>query len=436
MGLLATILIVVSFNTSVTNSVSFYETLQYSLTNSYEMRLSNTELQIANINVRKAWTTLLPYINVYYNYKQNPEVSMTMTSMVPTSTGSFQVVKKDIVVQPEQNNTIGVNVSENVFNGSMIPAINIAYNIRDIMKVKNRFTKENIVKVVSNLYVNYLYLSKFLEMLKSEQLVLKKVSDKTADEINLGIQPKWSKLRINIQIQQNKKAILEVKNSMLSLLRELKLFTGKSITPVEFDFQPFIKNNNSFSFEANSLIKLSKLNYYNQKLMYKVTLGRFLPSLSVVFNYSKQDQETAFSESESWFVMLKVNWNILSGTERFFSLQEAGLNEKIAEINLNKSRQEQSNLFQKSMENYKKLDRELELVKETVKLAEKNSELTEESYKLGKSDIISYLDSRNSLIGAKLQLLNAKNQLLLEYINLNLIDGKYENLLQEFKNAK
>jgi len=75
----------------------------------------------------------------------------------------------------------------------------------------------------------------------------------------------------------------------------------------------------------------------------------------------------------------------------------------------------------------------LSISEKTLNLARRNFALTAESYRLGKADILSYLDARNNLLRARLNYRWAKYQLILKALDLYITAGKIEEFVKELK---
>ena len=328
----------------------------------------------------------------------------------------------------------GVHLTQKLFDPAMIPGLQIAYRYREIAELGLQQTREQIAKVVAELYLTLLYLKEQKKLLNEEKKALQKEIERTDEEINLGLQPEWSRIRIRLQIQRYEKEVIALRSTIENIRRELFRLTGSSFDVVEPPQPPEEIPAIALSdLESSTTLKLMNVNLELANLMKKVKIGRFFPRIDFIWDYSNQDRPGAFARKENWYVMLKLSWTIFSGGSRFFLLKQSAIDEEVASLKLEREKKEKEIKMKKLVDEYRNLVKLLDITRDSLKLAETNFRMVEESYHLGKTDIISYLDARSNLIKARATLLRVRNQLILKRMELYTEAGKLEQFLQELE---
>ncbi len=427
--------LIISFVTAITISTkTLPQAIKEAWSRSEEVRISRLQLEKSELKVDEYWSTFGPTVLGYWSYQRNPEIKASFTAKLPSSIKGLMGSPQDMVVRPSENRLWGVHLTQKIFDPAMIPGLKITYKYKEMAQLGLEETKEKIAQVVAKLYLTLIYLKKQERILEEEQKALEKDVERAKEEVKLGIQPPWSKIRIELQVQRYEKEVIAIKSAIENVKKELFRLTGEKfevVTPPSIpeslpEFQSLDINN-------STSLKLLNVNLKLARLMKKVRIGRFFPRLDFIWDYSYQANPGTFSKKDNWYVMLKLSWTIFSGGSRYFQLRQSYLDEDVATLQIQKERKENEIKMKKLLNDYKSLVKLLRIAEESLKLANENFKMVKESYHLGKADIISYLDARSNLIRARAEVLQAKNQLILKRMEIYIQVGKLDQFLKELE---
>ncbi len=424
--------LIISYLIGVTTpTITLPEAVRLAWQNSREMKIASLDLEKSDLKVREYWSTFGPGIFGYWNYQRNPEVKVSLAPTIPTDSQQTTLPDSSIVIRPSENMVWGIHLTQKILDPAMIPALKMTYRYRELARLGALKSRDAIARVVTRLYLTLLYLQSQRRMLEEENEVLHKEMKLTEQEIRVGLQPPWSKVRMQLQLREYEKEVLSIDAEIENVRDQLYSLTGKYFDPVtpqlerkfELDFDP----------EDNLDIEMKRIDLQLARLRKRAMFTRFLPVVSLEWDYSHQQDPGAFGKKDSWYVMLKLSWTLFSGGSRYFQLKESEVDEEIGKLKLDREIDRKRIGYRKLMNEFKKSLALYRVSRQSLALAETNLEMVEEGYKLGKNDVISYLDARANLLRAKSGLLWSQFQVILKRLDLFIELGKVEEFLKEIR---
>ncbi|GEM_PF-5757981 len=425
----------IAVTSTVNSSSTLWQTINLAWEHSEEVKSAVLNYEKSKLEVDEYWGTFAPKITGYWNYQRNPEVKVTFSPHIPQELQALlgnSYKPESVVVRPSENYEMGLKLMQKIFDPSMIPGLKITNLYREMAELGLQKTKEMVAYLTTNLYLQLLFLTKQKDVLLKEDSELEIEKKKTEDEISLGLQPEWSKLRIDIEIQRHKKSLMEVETMIRYVSSELERLTGRKIFPAEPPV-PSSLNKSAFSTDESVDLKITSLQKELSHQMWKVQVGRLFPRINFMWNYSYQKNPGNFGKKENWMVMLQLTWTIFSGLSRYYEIRESSIDEEIAGLDLTKRKKEAEIKLKRAIDEFFQQKKLLEVSRRTFDLARKNFSLVEENYKNGKADVITYIDARNNLLKAKLSLIWNRYQLLLKRMNVYILSGKLEQFMEEIR---
>lgn len=334
--------------------VSLSEAQDYAVQNSYAVRNSQFDVEIADKQVRQNISLGLPQVDATLDYTYFPALP---TSLIPGE--FFGQPGEYIPVQFGTNNNLMFSVFLNqlIFDGRYFIGLEYAKSYREMSEKLLNKSETDVKAMVATTYYNILVLEEIRDILDSNLIMLKKTLNEMTEMYNEGFVEvtdidqltltvtdienlinntelqtatsyKLLKVQMGIPIDNE----IALTQSMEDILAEIDL---QAVAEQEFN----ISNNIDYSiFKTQEQMKL--LNLKNEKAAY-------LPSLTGYFGWSENAQDNEFSMivgGSPYFTSVSVGASlkvpIFSGGYRKARVQVAKL--MIEQVNVSKVQLEEN----------------------------------------------------------------------------------------------
>ena len=419
--------------------LSLEEAIDYALENSYNTKASKNDINSAKERVWETTATGLPQINAsidYQNFLKQPVSLLPAAAFDNTSTvvntveDYFGITPNRNPSAPEgfipvifgtkQNINASVTLTQLLFDGSYLVALQASKTFLKISKQANEKTELLTREAVVNAYGNVLVTEKSIAILEGNITILEK---------NLNDAKKIFENGFNEEedVEQLEITFGTLKNQLNNLLRikgiayqMLNLSLGSSITTqliLTDNLDSLAKSNinlgiisEEFNFTNHIDFKIAENDREGKRLLMQLEKSKALPSLSAFVNYGNQafsDSFTFFDNDQNWFgssllgVSLKVP--IFSSFGRKSKTAQAKIALETADFRLEETKQRLNLLAQKAKSEY-------QLSIENYNTSKKNVGLSE---RIEKKQRIKFFEG----ISSSFDLLQAQNQLYAQQQN-------------------
>ena len=350
----------------------------------------------------------------------------SLYGVLPSVSISAQKDKYLDAIDPEWNANASLSISKSIFLNE--PTY---YNIHtSILDKKNA----DLSLDEKRKQIAYYIFSGYLSVLESQKIL-------GIQEKNLELQHKIFN-QVKVQYDAGEKSLLELKQSEISLIdyeiavneaenslfkTRKDLFSYLNMTDEGYDFvEPeFTISDEKFSFQSNNALLQKKNSLTSSKVRLVQTLMDFLPSFTLSYSVSHNDDNDINAYDE----YLRTN-NKLSITASYdiFNLLEKGeaysrskRNLRVQKIDFETSKRDYTIELTNLENDLKTLNRSYTLYSDKLKLAEENLNMAQEQYRLG---MISLLDMDRAKIdhqNAQLSYNNHHYNLLRKQEEINLL---------------
>ncbi|MBT3169581.1 MAG: TolC family protein [Candidatus Cloacimonetes bacterium] len=312
------------------------------------------------------------------------------------------------------------SVQQPVFNGGKMI---LGYQLAKLAKeqtIYNLQNKENdIAFQVASLYLNILKLQDLQilseKSMRSSSLHLKQVEEK----FSAGLMKKTDVLQWQVKLQNEKTALQEIENNIVTLISMWQNLIGKNELPAKIDvaklnIQISAENIEEYLIKVksqNPILQMLKTTNKMSKTAVKMAKGSFLPSLNLQFDYQiasadKIDLKLG-NDDDSWNLMAMFSVPIFSGGTNFANLQSAKYEMKKAKL-LSKSAEE--NLLIGAESAFRNLQTKVQMVndnKVALNFAKENHKIINELFEQGMITNSEILDADTMLFGGEMSVVNA-----------------------------
>lgn len=349
---LALILILISARAQQTQQFDLQTCINYALQNSYQIRISEQGINLADAQIAETRSQGLPQINGQLGYTNNPAIQQQIVPnfFAPAILGVLQEV--GVPFQAPDRDDFGtiplafgvantamasVSASQLIFDGSYFVALQASKTYKQLSEQELKETRISVVENVSKAYYQVLINKERIRLLEANMERLEQVMRETRAMSEAGLVDKidYSRVRVSYNnvktnFEQTKRG-LEIANKTLKIqmgmpvdeplqvMGEIRDVEMNLVLPEEeLDFQ----YDNRIEFTKNKTnLTLTQLDLKNNKAGY-------LPKLSANANLGYNSGAQTFNEvfeSENWFefasVGLTLNIPIFDGLSKNSKIQ-------------------------------------------------------------------------------------------------------------------
>lgn len=413
--------------------ISLSEAQNIALENSYKKKSADYDLEIAKKRVWETISSGLPQISAKADYTKNLNIPV---SLLPAEMfGGEKGEDAEVKFGKDFSGSWGISVTQKIFDGSYIVGTQAAKVFVELTKNKNSKTNIDIKESINSIYyttllikeqqkifyenieinrktlreTQALYDNGFKEQLEVEQikLMLKKTENQLSDSKR---QISNSKLLLNFTMGLDLDTDIVLSDNLDDLINPILLQT-KYISSANLDDHIDI-------ISMQTQLKAQKLTIKNE-------YAKFLPKIDAFYSYGKNtsyNSANIYKSQVPWFktsmLGVKADIQIFTGFKRIVTVQKENINFKKLEI--------ENNMLRESLKlEEKKSTAELTNAKEkyfnnveSLVISKKIYDQTRIKFKEGISTSTElaqieqqYLNTNSELINSILILLNAKTSL-------------------------
>ncbi len=317
------------------------EAQEYALENSYSVKGTDYDLQIAK---KKVWETIadgLPQIDASLDYNNNLDVAVSLlpAEIFGGEAGTYTPVK----FGQQYGSTASISVSQKIFDGSYIVGTMAAKVFVQLSKDQKEKSEIQIKDDVAQAYFNVLVAEANFKTINENLLINQKLLKETEAYYQNGFREELDVDQIRLNLNQTKNKLADAKRAIHTSLTILKFSIGMDIDesiqlsenlkelvdPIRSE-QPVMKDYQSINHIDYRIIDTQ---LKAQNLVIKNEKAAYLPTISAFYNYGKNtstDYSNVFKSSVPWFktsvVGLQVKMPIFSAGKRRSKVNQEKLN--------------------------------------------------------------------------------------------------------------
>jgi len=431
--LIALVAFTVGLNAQQKNSKESYyfslnEAIEYALTHNYNAINAGRDIDAAK---KKKWETTtigLPQINASLGYQNNIELQK---SLIPAEFFGGKAGEFAEVAFGTKHNMLGsATVSQLLFNGSYIVALQSAKVYLQISENAKIKTNQEIREMVVNAYGNVLLANESIAILEKNKANLEKTLHETNQIFKNGFIEEENVEQLQITLATIKSAQENIKRQKIIAANMLKLILGISI-----EKELILTENlntlslNSISFELTTVpfqvensidFKIQNNLVESKKLMLLLEKSNALPSLAAAYNFGYNafgNKFQFFTTNQRWLnfsnVGVSLNIPIFSSLGRSARTQQAKIALEQSKTQMIQVEQGLKLKFEKAKSDYEYSLEQLNTTKSSLALAERIENKQQIKLKEGLSSSFDLSEAQRQLYSAQQNYLQA----MLDVIN-------------------
>jgi outer membrane protein len=417
-------------------SFSLEEAVNYGLEHNYQTINAKRDIAIA---LKQKWETTatgLPQINGGLNYQNQliQPVSFLPASFSGGPEGEFVPG----IFGPRQNMSLTATLSQLIFDGSYIVALEASSTFIDFSENANNKTKLEVRKGIINAYGGVLLTQENINILTKNRNNVQESLNETTKVFENGLAEEEDVEQLQITLSQLNNQLTSAIRQKEIALDMLKLALGielKAVITLKDNLESLaIKNiNPSFSNEALDLeLSVDYQIAYNftqqRKLEYKLERAKSLPTVSGFINYgtlTANNNFVFFNNNQPWFdnsiAGLSINLPIFSSLGRKAAQDRTKIAWDQALTDLDRTREEIRLSYQRSLNNYQTAIDNYSTSKDNLRLAERIENKNQIKFREGISSSFDLRQAQTQLYSTQATYLQSMYQVISEKANLETI---------------
>ncbi len=426
--------------------LSLKDALARARTYSPQLKASREKIVQAQAQVRMAYTLLLPFVNVTGSYSlADKEVKLdfggfdevfalaamncagwdtttmgplpTLCSATPDSGGSSGGSEAR-VIQSRHNWDGAINIGISLLNARTFPQIKNVYTGRELANLQARFTEENLLYAVVQLYYGIATAQAALELM-TENLGIVETNDgllraREAAEVALPNE----RVRFDMAALQAEDGLAAARLGLEHARRSLAVLMGQEdaafqVVAAEVTDADASETPDDATLGGRLDVQMrDKATILAERTVTDIWM-QFVPTLTAIWNGSATSNTGFSGEHFSWRAMISLEWNVFAGGVRFAQADEARSRVREARYNREAALLQARAEVETSRQEILDAQRALRSGERLATLAEQNRNLVRTQYELGVADQTLLLDSDRERLNARIQLVQARLRLTL-----------------------
>ena len=374
---------------------------QLALKNHEALAIASQGVEQARLDIRRAYSTLLPSINLESTYTAYSE---------PKRVSGF-------LLQPEQTIRFEARLSQTIYNGGKEWAL--------LRQAKKRLKATGLAAQQMQEAVLLEVAGAYFSLIKAEkELKIRKASLNRAQEhlktakamLKVGLRTRVDLLRAETEVAIKQSSLIEAEAALKdaqALLRRLTGYRGEMRLK-----EP--KDSPSFKLSPRELVKiaLEKRKDYRQKLIeeeiakegIRYARGEFMPRLSLdgVYSWRDQSPRTTFLIEDVLYAGVTVRLPLFEGGLRLAELRKARSVLRQKELERYSLRRDIELEIRRLYNEVDKIASLVEALKKRLEFANENYQMALKQYRHGIIGSTELVDAETVLVDAELSLMNAQ----------------------------
>ena len=400
--------------------------IEIALKNSTVINIAKEGSRSATAQKREAITGFLPKFSTSYSYQrlnEEPTIKL-LPPLVPTP--------MEMVTGTQNNYNWVIEAKQPLFAGGGILANYQASRIgEDTAFLEEKAKNQDVVQEVKIAYFDILRAQRILTAASQSVEMLSAHRDVAENYFKVGMIPKNDLLHAEVELSNGKQILVKAQNAVdLTKARFNTVLKRRIFAPVEIvdilDYQPLKQSFEeclNIAQESRLELKISSLKAAQAGKLVRVAQSDYLPSLSLVGNYTRYGDNPSvsgsdFQNAESWYVMAVASWNFWEWGKTKFRVDASKARENQA-IDSAKELSDQITLEIKyAYLLLQEAEKQIAVSQKVIEQAEENFRISEERYKERVATSTEVLDAQTLLTRAKSDYANALGDYNINYARL------------------
>jgi outer membrane protein len=403
---------------------SLEQAISHALEHNYTVINSGRDIESAE---KKKWETIaagLPQINAGVDYLNNFKIQKTIipADAFPSDPDSPPPAPGDVIVAEfgtKQSMGVRGTVSQLLFDGSYIVALQASKTYIDYYRNYKRKTDNEVREMVINAYGNVLLAEEGITILERNKTALDKILSDTRETFKSGLTEEENVEQLEItqaSITSSLNNAIRLKTIAYSMLKlNLGIDMGNEVTLTD-KLENLTRDNMDLALVQSDFNVRNNVDYQigqnfedQRRLELKLEKSKFLPTLSTSFNIGTNsyadDEYTFFQSDHRWFDYSNLGVNlsipVFSSGARNARAQQAKIAYDQAKTQLTETEQRLKLQYEQAKSAYEFSIEEYGTRKNNMALAERIEKKQQTKFTEGLSTSFDFNDAQRQLYSAQ-----------------------------------
>jgi outer membrane protein len=431
--------------------ITMEEAINRALTENNLVKASQYSVKKANWDVKRAWTQLFPTLSFNTRYtwidKQTFAERDFRQYLPPELAGQIP----QTVFQESYFSSFDVDMP--LFNGVLVNGLSIAYEQETMAGKLSESTNQQVAYTVVSNYLNVLK-SKEVVNLQKEYLELSKLNYEKAERLFKANRYSQNEaLRWKVDYQQQKSTVVTSESGLRSALLNLARLTNTNLTlKTELEIKipeailleverieglddrevlKFAEFTDEELVQINAALAASKSNEEIQHLLHRNTYSNYMPNVSLSYSHGWRENNTIELDDYSpKTLMVNLRLPIFTSFQNYTELKSTYYEYKKSEEEFKDQLLNTKLLLNDVVNRLLNLKTQQTLSASNVEFNENNYRIVETQRERGIVSNIDFIDAKLNLQNAKLQMITDYYDFITTTIEYYYLTGKIENLIK------
>jgi outer membrane protein len=431
--------------------ITMEEAINRALTENNLVKASQYSVKKAKWDVKRAWTQLFPTLSFNTRYtwidKQTFAERDFRQYLPPELAGQIP----QTVFQESYFSSFDVEMP--LFNGVLVNGLSIAYEQETMAGKLSESTNQQVAYTVVSNYLNVLK-SKEVVNLQKEYLELSKLNYEKAERLFKANRYSQNEaLRWKVDYQQQKSTVVTSESGLRSALLNLARLTNTNLTlKTELEIKipeailleveriedlddsevlKFAEFTDEELVQINAALAASKSNEEIQHLLHRNTYSNYMPNVSLSYSHGWRENNTIELDDYSpKTLMVNLRLPIFTSFQNYTELKSTYYEYKKSEEEFKDQLLNTKLLLNDVVNRLLNLKTQQTLSASNVEFNENNYRIVETQRERGIVSNIDFIDAKLNLQNAKLQMITDYYDFITTTIEYYYLTGKIENLIK------
>ncbi len=413
-----------SQNTNSQTKISIDDAVTLGLKNNENIKIAALETDLSNSKIKEIQSYLYPNVSFVSQFRRNFKPSVFF---LPNEEGELRAVPAE-----NKNAFSGVlEMSMPIYNGELNKNISISKKTKELTILQKEQIQKELKFEIKKAYLDVLIAIEY-EKIQNEALKRNKFTlQETKNKLKLGLVTDADTLKVFVEVKNVDIEILKAKNQIKVAQKTLKnlisiedenIELSDNLNNLKIIETTKINDENSFKERTDFKTISKKLEISNLEI--EKSKQNYYPKVSLIGQYQKQTQadDFRFNEyvwSENYFLGLQVNVPIFAGFINKSKSEQAQIQQKQSELELQKVQKNALTEIEQSKE-------EIEIIKKRLKTAQVVNQASKRSFNLLSSQYKAGIIKYGDLLDAEIALKQSNLSNLVSLFDYWLVFYKYE----------
>jgi len=419
------------FNGMAAETLTLEESIDIALKNSLTIHSAKEGVKGATAQRREAVTGFLPKFNTSYSYTRLNEAPFSRFQGLPAPFTPLNGT--EIPAGTQDNYSWTIEARQPLFTGGGLIANYQASRIgEEAARIEETAKYQDVVQDVKIAYFDILRAQKILETAQQSVEMLTAHRDVTDNYFKVGMIPKNDLLHAEVELANGRQALTKAQNAVeLTKARFNTVLKRRIFTPVQIadvlKYTPLEKQLDecfAVALKNRPELKIVTLKAAQAGKMVRVAQSEYLPTLSLVGNYTRYGDNPSvsgseFKDAESWYVLGVASWNFWEWGRTKFRVDASRARENQA---LDAARELNDTISLEIKNAYLLLqesEKQIAVSQKVIEQADENFRITQERFKERVATSTEVLDAQTLLTKAKSEYVNALGDFNISYAKLD-----------------